>query len=469
MATEPRTMFVTGDVTIDWLLLPGDGERGVVDFIWMWGGDYSCRALVSAGGAASHADILRRTVEASGRGDLIVRGPRLPRKALASPFHPGYPHTFARIQRFPRRLGEAGQAWRIREFLGTDMTRAEASAPNPAGRPEGRAATAQGEPRRWPRRRIDTLTIVDHAVGYRERCADLPALLAAEPRDIVWQTGAPLVGSRLAELLLGEHADCLTAITSSDELRKSGAEVGYPLSWEQITEEIVAAVQRAPPGAARRVIVIIGASGAVIVERDADAVLVLRPSFARERLGAAPPGVGAGYGRCIDAAVALGLAGGGEPSLLDSVKRGLAAARAAHVAGLQVDGSLRRRRSPFPLGEVARPSCATTRSRRRGVPAQTRTLDPGSDLRRNVPRGGAPRRPRCTARQLAARHPRGDHRRLVVGRPRRDRGTCAACATSWRSTCCGAPGAAPRPAPPCRVRPARLRQDLRRSPDGHRC
>ncbi len=346
MTSAPRTIFVTGDVTIDWLLLPGDGERGgAVDFIWMWGGDYSCRALVSAGGAASHADILRRTVEASGRRDVIVVGPQLPPETLSSPFHPGHPHTFARIERFPRRLGEAGHAWRIREFLGTDMTRA--GAPDDGGPgPAGHAPAAPAD--------IDTLTIVDHAVGYRERCADLPALLAARPHDIVWQTGAPLVGSRLADLLLREHADRLTAVTSSDELRKSGAEVGYPLSWEQITEEIVAAVRAHPLAAARRVIVIIGASGAVIVERDADAVLVFDPHSQESDWGRRHPGVGAGYGRCIDAAVALGLAGGGEPALLDCVKRGLAAARAAHVAGLQVAGDQGTDANPFPLDEVAR-------------------------------------------------------------------------------------------------------------------
>jgi hypothetical protein len=343
MTAPPRTIFVTGDVTIDWLLLPSDGERGgAVDFIWMWGGDYSCRALVSAGGAASHADILRRTVEASGRSDIVVAGPHLPAEALASPFHPGHPHTFARIQRFPRRLGEPGHAWRIREFLGTDMTRARATGQEPA------AAAAESAPQT-----VDTLTIVDHAVGYRESCDDLPALLAAGPRHIVWQTGAPLTGSRLAELLLDAHADRLTAITSSDELRKAGAEVGYPLSWEQIAEEIVAAVRAHPLSAARRVIVIIGASGAVIVERGAADVLVFDPHSQESDWRRRHPGVGAGYGRCIDAAVALELAGGEEPALLDAVKRGLAAARVAHVTGLQVGSGPDADSNPFPLDHVA--------------------------------------------------------------------------------------------------------------------
>ena len=71
MPPLPRTIVVTGDVTIDWLFL-SDAPRlnEALDFIWMWGGGYACRALACAGGAASHADILRRTVQAGGREHL---------------------------------------------------------------------------------------------------------------------------------------------------------------------------------------------------------------------------------------------------------------------------------------------------------------------------------------------------------------------------------------------------------------
>jgi len=65
------------------------------------------------------------------------------------------------------------------------------------------------------------------------------------------------------------------------------------------------------------------------------------------------PGIGAGYGRCLDAAVALQLAGRGEAALVDAVKRGLAAARAAHVAGFHIETDRDLPVSPFPLDEVA--------------------------------------------------------------------------------------------------------------------
>jgi hypothetical protein len=196
--------------------------------------------------------------------------------------------------------------------------------------------------------------IVDHGLGFRHNPVGLAELLATKPRAIVWQTGAPLTGSVLADTLLEAHADVLTVITSSDELRKTGEQVGYALSWEQLTEEILVAVRGNPISRACRVIVIIGAAGAVIVERGGDGTLIFDPWSQEGDWGKRYPGVGAAYGQCIDTAVALGLADGGEAALVDSVKRGLAAARAAHIAGFVVDVDLSACAEPFPFDEVAR-------------------------------------------------------------------------------------------------------------------
>ena len=290
-----RTIAVAGDVSVDWLLPSSAGERRApVDFIWMWGGAYACRAISSSGGAASHAKILRAAAQAAGLSGVTVVGPEVPAEALASPYQRSYTSTYARIQRFPRELGSQGDntAWRIAEFLGSD--------PSPA------TPTAQEGP---APERIDTLLLVDHAQGYRDRPAGLPPLLNAKPRAIVWQTGAPHTGSTLADLLLGEHRDALTVITSSDELRKSGHQVGYALSWEQLAEEVLGAVAADVISQAQRVIVVIGAVGALIVEHEGANVLVFDSRSQEGDWGKRYPGVGAAYGRCIDAAVALGLTG----------------------------------------------------------------------------------------------------------------------------------------------------------------
>jgi len=338
MPTKTRTIVVTGDVSIDWLLLSSpSGGRGAVDFIWMWGGAYTCRALVSSGGAAAHADILRSAVAAAGREEVQIVGPEVPAEALCSPLHAAYTHTFARLEPFRRQAGVVGQeVWRIAEFMGSDPARQA---------PAGAAEPVPGI--------VDTLMIVDHAMGYRDRLPGLAELLAAGPRTVVWQTGAPLTDSALATALLSEHAGKLTVITSSDDLRKAGAQVGYALSWEQLTEEILAAVKEHAMSQAHRVIVIVGAVGAVIVERHAEDVLVFDPRSQESDWGKRYPGVGAAYGRCIDAAVVLDVAGGRAAAPVDSVKRGLAAARASHIAGFRIEPGRDLDANPFPLEEVA--------------------------------------------------------------------------------------------------------------------
>ena len=347
MPSKPRRIVVSGDVTIDWLLLSSAAAgSGAVEFAWMWGGAYPCRILASAGGAASHADILRSALAAAGRKDLEIVGPTVPAEALQSPLHAAFTHTFARIEPFVGRPGsDDPQAWRIAEFMGSAAARC--TPPADTALPET----------------IDTLMIVDHAMGYRETIPGLADLLSLKPRNVVWQTGAPLRGSALAETLLGAHADKLSVITSSDELRKAGAQVGYALSWERLAEEITAAVRSQPLAQARQVIVIVGAVGAVIVGREGEDILIFDPHCQESDWQKRYPGVGAAYGRCIDAAVALDLADGGLAPVA-AVKRGLAAARAAHIAGLRIDEERGLGANPFPLEEVTRALFA--RGRRAG-------------------------------------------------------------------------------------------------------
>ena len=182
MANTTRTVVITGDVTIDWLLLSqAPRERGALDFIWMWGGDYLGRQLASAGAAASHAEILRRTVVAAGIEGVEILGAHVAPEALRSPFHPGYSHTFADIAEFPKVLGHSETAWRIAEFKGTDP-----------------AISGPGcEPPHTPDE-VETVLIVDHAVGYRNSFSDLPALLdgRAGPHHLADGGAAPRLTAR---------------------------------------------------------------------------------------------------------------------------------------------------------------------------------------------------------------------------------------------------------------------------------
>ena len=454
MPAAARTIVVTGDVTIDWLLLSEHrGRHGAVDFIWMWGGDYACRALAGAGGAASHADILRHTIEASGRDDVRVVGPQVPPEALMSPRDPAYAHTFADIAPFPRTLGDARQrAWRIAEFKGTDPART--------------LVPGAGGP---PPQDVDTVMIVDHAGGYRQDFADLPALLATGPRPSSGRRARPSTGRPWRGCCSSEHAERLTVLTSSDELRKAGEQVGYPLSWERLTDEILAAVraQRLHRGAARhrhRGRRRRRAGGARC--RDAG----LRPALPGGRLGPAPPG----HRRRLRP-----LPGRGRGAAAHGRRRrgpgGRREARPGRRPG-RARGRLRRRprqRGPRdalpPAPGGGRAAARHGRVRRRQLPPRGRRLDPRPDLRRRLAGRGGGARGRERHRQPASRHARRDGRRLVVGRPHRDREPAQRAQHPGRVRRAAA-ARRPHEGPLIdrRVRPARRRQDVRRAPDGHR-
>ncbi len=175
-------------------------------------------------------------------------------------------------------------------------------------------------------------------------------------------------------------------ITSSDELRKAGHQVGYALSWEQVTEEIRAAVAADALAEAKRVIVVIGAVGALIVERDGADVLVFDSRSQEGDWAKRFPGVGAAYGRCIDAAVTLGLADEGDPAVIGAVKRGLAGARAAHLNGFVVD-----------FGRDVQRRALPHRGRRRASSRATPTSSPASSTGR-PPAAPSSRRPTASWR-----------------------------------------------------------------------
>ena len=102
---------------------------------------------------------------------------------------------------------------------------------------------------------LDVVAIHDMDLGYRSHPGAWRAWQKAEPAAIVLSTIEPFDDNPLLALLLERYADRLTVVVPIVELRKSGASVGHPLSWERSAEEVDAAVRAHPLGTARRVVV----------------------------------------------------------------------------------------------------------------------------------------------------------------------------------------------------------------------
>ena len=142
MSPSTRTIVVTGDVTIDWLLQSAAGKQaGALDFAWMWGGSYACRALASAGGAASHADILRHTVAAGGLEGLDIVGPQRARRGARVAAAPRLPSHVRQHRAVPPRGGR-------RAPLGLAHRRVQGNRPGAQRAAGSRPATAPRPPTR---------------------------------------------------------------------------------------------------------------------------------------------------------------------------------------------------------------------------------------------------------------------------------------------------------------------------------
>ncbi|MEX1158404.1 MAG: AAA family ATPase, partial [Thermomicrobiales bacterium] len=175
------------------------------------------------------------------------------------------------------------------------------------------------------------------------------------PASIILKMSNPIGQGRLWERLLAGFADALTVYISVGDLRKEFAPVGQPLSWERTATDVTRAVrERRDLASARRVVVSLGLSGALLIERDGPSRLIFDPLHQEGDWEGARPGMSSGLGTCIAAALALEASRAETPDWARAIQAGLEAGRALH------EGRFVRPESPsddgliFPAAIVAR-------------------------------------------------------------------------------------------------------------------
>ncbi|MBC7248048.1 MAG: hypothetical protein H5T73_09750 [Actinobacteria bacterium] len=350
-----KLVRIVGDITIDWQILrPGGAKTKGVDIVHRWGLS-NCQAAAQAGGAALLADLLLKMKELSGDTSREISRPHFNRKALREPGSTGVARTYMTWKPFPAEAGNSGEyAWRISDFLGEDR-------PRPSGAARTRAAENGPDDQGVP----DILVIEDTNLGFRSDKASWPSFLAGGgaatgmPAHIFIKTADPLNGNDLLKTLCEQHADRLTVFTSVSDLRKSGCQIGYAISWEQVYEEIVNAVAAHEQlNQAKRVAVSLGASGAVLLTRGdgggRESWLVFDPKNQEGDWEKKHPGDMVGYGTCIAAALIWEIAGGGGAQrMMDALKRGCSASRTLHRMGYENGARFPALRLRFPFKTVA--------------------------------------------------------------------------------------------------------------------
>ena len=331
---------VSGDATVDWAITIQMSSS--LNASYLWESRSAAHIIAQAGGAALLTDVLRAAAEpTNARVDLQIVGTSLTPDMLSNPRNSLVTRTFASWERYPRTLGDSATAWRIRQFLGVET-----------------GTVALDDRTALPDGGLDCLVIDDANFGFRDDPEHWPVWLKNADRavrHVILKMSNPIAGGLLWEHLSQHYADVLTLYCSVGDLRKEYAPIGQPLSWERMSQDVVAAVAARPElrGIAR-VIVSVGMSGTVIVKHDGTQLLVFDPLHQEGDWEQRHPGMPIGLGTCVTSALALACARRPEqPDWSQALRVGLGAARLAHLHGFDTSEPALDRGQSFPIAAVA--------------------------------------------------------------------------------------------------------------------
>jgi hypothetical protein len=167
----------------------------------------------------------------------------------------------------------------------------------------------------------------------------------------------PLGVGPLWDRLLSAFADVLTVYCAVGDLRKEYAPVGQALSWERTASDVVNAIRsRRDLSHAARVVVALGLSGAVLIERDGPGTLIYDPVHQEGDWERARPGTPVGLGTCVVASLALAASSASTETIdwAAAVGTGIQTARDLHSSRALRPGLTHDDAPLFPLATAAR-------------------------------------------------------------------------------------------------------------------
>lgn len=328
-----REIIVAGDVTVDWNIARARTHLGnLTTYQYIWGSDVATRACSQPGGAALLTELLKALCKGktnpSGYRYKVV-GPTISHEALNDPSCNQYTRSYSIWSAHPKRIGESRTVWRASEFWGTDRS----SRSDMLAEPKELTNDPWG------------LVLDDANLGFRDNNSEWPEAVKSPSRKTSWvlvKVAHPVANGPLWEQLISNFADSLVVVVSVSDLRKANMQIGYGLSWEQISNEIVHAVINDPNLLKPSVVVVsLGTSGAVVVDYKQGSDLIFDPYTQEEDWAREYPGMCIGYDSCyVTALVRHYMDTLQNPQLCNTVKQGVHAARILHQMGYaEGDGS----------------------------------------------------------------------------------------------------------------------------------
>lgn len=336
---SPDGILVTGDSTVDWTIAdPRGGSSGAVDARYAWALFDGPGVSSISGGAALDYAILRAVSELGGN-SVPVFGPEIPPDILGNPQSSDMTRSFSSWSALPKTTGSKELAWRMDRFIGLHPARRY---PGTYTVPSTDFAPA-------------CILIEDGNLLFRTESAHWPDQMdSATAQIVIRQTGALGTGA-LWEHLMATAADRTTLFCTVGDLRREGAPIGQPLSWERTAQDVAGAVRaRTEFSRARRVVVGLASSGAVIVDRDGGDLLIYDARSQEGDWERQRPGQQFGAGTMVVDAIAWELGTRGDQAdLRAAVVSGIETARVLHEEGFEAISTESGIRIDFPYDRIA--------------------------------------------------------------------------------------------------------------------
>ena len=359
-SSSPRTILISGDVTIDWNIAH-DNHSGE-EISQTWNPNSWTRANSQRGGAALLADLVKAVAQTKADSTKtkfeILSSTATPDKIF--PSDPQFHHSYSLWSQYK---SPTGKAWRVDSFLGLDLK---------SSRNTGSDAIQSTQILDKPAE-ADLIILDDANLGFRDHSELWPKALTSAGKSpwIVVKMASPIAQGPLWEHLLKNHADRLVVILTANDLRLTEVQISQGLSWERTAQDVAWELVHNPRvnSLARSAFVVLsfGTEGAVLLSRP-DPNGENQPSLATHcRLFFDPeaiegtwiqnyPGGMIGYTSCLTAGLVNQLMiSEDHPDIPLGIQTGFSALRQLHQNGYEgdptPDGKFTVR---FPIQNIAR-------------------------------------------------------------------------------------------------------------------
>jgi len=229
---DTLSVFVSGDVTIDWNIAHISRESHESTG---WTGEESCRMSWQYGSAVLLSDLITsmtNQLKVYLSYNVEVTSTHTTSTSTIDPYDPCYYHCYSVWAPYRDKGAPDTVIWRVERFLGLDRSSMIATEQNivnevPVG-PES----------------ADIIVIDDGNLGFRDQPDHWPKAVRHPSQDnkmpwIIVKMSQPMADGALWEHLVSHFSDRLIVVLSINDLRQSAIQVSAQISWEKTAQELI--------------------------------------------------------------------------------------------------------------------------------------------------------------------------------------------------------------------------------------